>query len=206
MTHSDTSRLRRAAKNPRNAIAYAIGRLRGEWCRWFLPLTGHRFTAGRGLQVRGRLLIRGPGLVRFGDNVQVWGDVTPWTYRADSVIDIGTNSRMGGTRFGCTASITIGRDCLLADCRLTDSDFHSIQANRHDESAPIRVAPIVVEDNVWIAAQSGVLPGTTIGRNSVVSFGAVCSGRFPADVIIIGNPARVAGKVPSGEVVPAPQP
>ncbi|HEU4565863.1 MAG TPA: acyltransferase [Gemmatimonadaceae bacterium] len=197
--------LRRAAREPGAALSYAFARLRGEWYRIWLPLRGRRFTAGRGLQVRGRLDVRGPGRVVLGDRVQVWGTVTPWTYRRDSVIEIGTNTRLGGTRLGCVASITIGRDCILADCRLMDSDFHSVHANRHDDDAPIRVAPIVIEDNVWIAATAGIMPGTTIGRNSVVSFGSVCSGRFPSDVIILGNPARVAGKVPGAEpAAPAP--
>lgn len=76
-----------------------------------------------------------------------------------------------------------------------DTDFHSALANRHDPAAHVRTAAVVIEDNVWLAAQTGVLPGTSIGRNSVVSFGAVCSGRFPADVVVVGNPGRVAGRL-----------
>jgi maltose O-acetyltransferase len=41
-----------------------------------------------------------------------------------------------------------------------------------------------------------VPPGTTIGENSVIAFGAICSGVVPPNVVMVGNPARVAGKVP----------
>jgi acetyltransferase-like isoleucine patch superfamily enzyme len=40
------------------------------------------------------------------------------------------------------------------------------------------------------------LPGTRIGKNSVVGFGAVVSGEFPSDVIIAGNPAVVVKPIP----------
>jgi maltose O-acetyltransferase len=52
---------------------------------------------------------------------------------------------------------------------------------------------------VWIGAHAGILPGTRIGKNSVVGFGAVCSGEFPANVIIAGNPARVLRAIPGAE-------
>ena len=44
---------------------------------------------------------------------------------------------------------------------------------------------------------TGIMPGTVIGRDSVVSFGAVVSGRHPQGVVLIGNPARVASKIPN---------
>ena len=78
-----------------------------------------------------------------------------------------------------------------------DTDFHSTLRNRHDPDAPIRVAPVHIADNVWIAAAVGILPGTTIGANSVVGFGAVCAGDYPADVIIAGNPAVVIRPIAS---------
>ncbi len=72
-----------------------------------------------------------------------------------------------------------------------DTDFHSVGVDRHDPTAPIRVAPVILEDNVWVAAQAGILPGTSIGANSVVGFGAVCAGVYPGNFVIAGNPAKV---------------
>lgn len=133
----------------------------------------------------------------FGDNVLIDGVVTPWTYSSDAVISVGSDSYVNGTRFGCQREIRIGERAILGDARILDTDFHSTYRNRHDPEAPIRVAPVRIEENVWIAAAVGILPGTTIGRNSVVGFGAVCAGAYPADVIIAGNPAVVIRPIPS---------
>jgi acetyltransferase-like isoleucine patch superfamily enzyme len=185
----------RAVRNPFGAAAFVMSRIRGELYRILLPLMGRRFKAGPGLQVRGRLVVRGPGRVEFGANVQIYERVTPWTHDPDAVIRIGDRTTLAGARFGCASSITIGQDCIIADVRLMDTDFHSVRPNRRELGAAVRVAPIVVEDNVWLAAAAAVLPGSTIGQNSVASFGAVCSGRYPPNVVIVGNPGRVAGSV-----------
>jgi acyl carrier protein len=128
--------------------------------------------------------------------------VTPWTHADDAVIRVGDHTSLDGTRLGCKSSISIGSYCILADARIADWDYHSVQANRHDPAAPIRVAPVQIEDNVWLAAGTGVMPGTVIGRDSVVSFGAVCGGRHPQGVVLVGNPARVAGKIPGSSPEP----
>jgi acetyltransferase-like isoleucine patch superfamily enzyme len=199
-----TSLALRLLQHPIHAVRVALWLARGWWSKLWYPARGIRFTAGRNLRVAGRLVIRGPGRVIFGDNVRVEGLVTPWTYTPEAVIRIGSDSYLNGTRFGCHRQITVGPRAILADARLLDTDFHSAHANRHDPSAPVRVAPIVLEENVWVAAAAGILPGTTIGRNSVVGFGAVCAGSYPADVIITGNPARVVRPIPSAAQAPAP--
>jgi len=150
-----------------------------------------RFQAGRNLRIDGRLVIRGPGQVVFGDNVRVGMTVTPWTYTSDSLISVGNDSFINGTSFGCHREIRVGERAILGQARIMDTDFHSVEIDRHRPDAPVRVAPVVLEDNVWVAAQVGILPGTRIGQNSVVGFGAVCAGVFPANVIIAGNPAKV---------------
>lgn len=170
--------------------------VRGWWYKISYPARGIRFTAGRGLRVTGRLKIRGPGQVRFGDRVRVGMTVTPWTHARDAVIDIGDDTVLNGTRFGCVASIHVGRRCILAEASILDTNFHSTRADRHDPGAPVRVAPVTLEDNVWVAAMAGILPGTTVGENSVVGYGAVLSGDYPADMIIAGNPAVAVRPIP----------
>lgn len=51
--------------------------------------------------------------------------------------------------------------------------------------------PIVIEDNVWIGGGAIVLPGVTIGHNSVVGAGAVVTRDVPPDSLVTGNPARI---------------
>jgi acetyltransferase-like isoleucine patch superfamily enzyme len=159
-------------------------------------MRGHRFRAGSRLRIFGRLSVRGPGEVVFGDNVATWGQVNVWTYAPDAQIIVHDNVMMSGTRFASARQIRVGRDCILADASIRDTDFHSTRADRRSAEAPIRVEPVEIGDNVWVAAGAVLLPGTTIGENSVVAAAAVCMRRFPANKVILGNPARVAMPIP----------
>lgn len=51
--------------------------------------------------------------------------------------------------------------------------------------------PIEIEDNVWIGGGSIILPGVTIGENSVIGAGSVVNRSIPANCVAVGNPCRV---------------
>jgi len=51
--------------------------------------------------------------------------------------------------------------------------------------------PIDIGNNVWLGGGVIVLPGVTIGDNTVVGSGAVVARDLPANVVAVGNPARV---------------
>jgi len=51
--------------------------------------------------------------------------------------------------------------------------------------------PITIGDNVWLGGGVSVCPGVTIGENTVVGAGAVVTKDLPANVLAVGNPARV---------------
>lgn len=195
-TSTGTSKFRKGLANPGAAIKYVAALARGRRTLWWCRLLGRRVTAGRNFRVGGRLVIRGPGRVIFGDNVNIERIVTPWTNTPEAVIEIGSNSYLNGTRFGCSERITIGPRAILSDASIADTNAHSTHVDRHSPDAPIRVKPVVLEENVWLGAAVGVLPGTRIGRNSVVGYGAVCAGIYPANSIIAGSPARVVKRVP----------
>ena len=190
--------VRAAIRDPIHALKTALALGRGYRCRAFARLRGVRFRAGRNLRIYGSLSVKGPGEIIFGDDVCVIGDATPWTYSPNARLVVGNRVMMGSARFGCVQEITIGDDAILAEVSIADTDFHSTWANRHSDSAPIRVAPVHVGRNAWLGQASALLPGASIGENSTVSYGAVCMRAFPANVIIIGNPAKVAAPIPSG--------
>jgi hypothetical protein len=192
-----------AVRRPGDAYAVLASYARAAAVRLSCRLRGVRFTAGRNLRVRGRLVVRGPGRVVFGDNVLVERLVTPWTYSADAVIEVGNGAYLNGTRFGCQELVRVGDGAILGDASITDTDFHSLRTDRHDPAAPVRVEPVVLGRNVWLASAVGILPGTTIGENSVVGYGAVCAGADPANAVIVGNPARVVKDVPQAGGAPA---
>lgn len=51
--------------------------------------------------------------------------------------------------------------------------------------------PITIGNNVWLGGGVIVLPGITIGENTVVGAGAVVVKNLPANVVAVGNPARI---------------
>ena len=55
--------------------------------------------------------------------------------------------------------------------------------------------PITVGNNVWIGAQVCVLPGVSIGDNSVIGAGSVVTKSIPANSVAVGNPCRVIRKL-----------
>ena len=196
----------RGLENPGQAMLYAIALFKGYWYRAVLKMLGRRFRAGSRFRVFGRLSVRGPGEVVFGDNVATWGRVNAWTYAADAQLVAGDDVMMSGTKFACARRISVGRGSILADASIYDTDFHSTRADRRSPDAPIRIAPVEIGENVWVAAGAILLPGTTIGQNSVVGAAAVCMRSFPADKVILGNPAKVAMPIPSiGGAASAPE-
>ena len=63
--------------------------------------------------------------------------------------------------------------------------------------------PVVIEDQVWIGAGCILLPGVTVGRNSVIGAGSVVNRSIPPDCVAVGNPCRVVrrfgGEAPADE-------
>jgi maltose O-acetyltransferase len=161
----------------------------------FRLLLGRRVQFGAGFLSNGRLQIKGPGRVIFGANVNAWAHQESnvlITYSPDAVIRIGDNTRLNGAGMMATCGITVGRDCMLGSALILDTDFHSIDLDRRSNPhAKVRSAPVMIGSNVWLAGQTVVLKGITIGDNSVVGFRGVVTSMVPSNVVVAGNPARV---------------
>ena len=88
------------------------------------------------------------------------------------------------------APIVIGADCQLGPSVQLLTPIHPIeQQPRRDKLEGGR--PITLGDNVWLGGGVIVCPGVTIGDNTVVGAGSVVTRDLPANVIAVGNPARV---------------
>ncbi|NOW92758.1 galactoside O-acetyltransferase [Clostridium beijerinckii] len=55
--------------------------------------------------------------------------------------------------------------------------------------------PVKIGNNVWIGSNAVILPGVTIGDNSVIGAGSVVTHDIPENVIAVGNPCRVLRKI-----------
>lgn len=51
--------------------------------------------------------------------------------------------------------------------------------------------PINIGDNVWICSNVTILPGVSIGSNTVIGAGSVVTKDIPSNVLAVGNPCRV---------------
>ncbi len=188
--------LGRAIAHPILTVTIINGLVRGYFYRFYYKLTGRRFVAGRGLRVEGRLKIRGPGRVIFGERVHIGETTRLWTYAREAVIEIGERSYLNGTHVWCMKRVTIGAQAIVGRAEILDTDFHSTHVARHDTAAPVWTCPIVIAENVWIAARAAVLPGVSIGPDAIVGYGAVCTGALQGGMIHAGNPARPVAPVP----------
>jgi maltose O-acetyltransferase len=88
------------------------------------------------------------------------------------------------------AKITIGEDVQVGPNVQFLTPTHPIDADLR--RAKFEAAePITIGNNVWLGGGVIVLPGITIGENTVVGAGAVVTKDLPANVVAVGNPARV---------------
>ena len=55
--------------------------------------------------------------------------------------------------------------------------------------------PVTVEDNVWLGGDVTILPGVTIGHDSVIGAGSVVTKSIPPGVVAAGNPCRIIRKI-----------
>lgn len=114
--------------------------------------------------------------------------------RKDAIIEIGDNTRINGTCIHAYKKITIGKNCLIAaNCQIIDANGHEPSfdnvADRINTTSEAK--EIIIEDNVWIGANSLILPGAKIGYGSIIAAGSVVVKEIPAMSIAGGNPAKI---------------
>ena len=110
-------------------------------------------------------------------------------------INYGKHTKIGKNvfiNFDCTfldlGGITIEDNVLLAPKVSLLSEGHPVSPeNRHS----LMVGHIHIKKNAWIGAGAIILPGVTIGENSIVAAGAVVSKSVPDNTIAGGIPAKV---------------
>ena len=121
--------------------------------------------------------------------------------RSPFYVDYGTNIRIGArtfVNFGLmaldVADITLGADCQLGPNVQLLTPTHPVDPELRRAKWEA-AKPIVIGDNVWLGGGVIVCPGVTIGENTVVGAGAVVVKDLPANVVAVGNPARVVREI-----------
>jgi acetyltransferase-like isoleucine patch superfamily enzyme len=109
----------------------------------------------------------------------------------NSKIIIGNNVSTNNNIMLCAANyIKIGDDTLIGQyVTIMDHEAHGVAPNKRREVGEI--GKVIIGKNVWLGNNVVILKNSEIGDNSIVAAGAIVSGKFPANVIIGGLPAKI---------------
>lgn len=143
------------------------------------PLVASRWLPFTGIKV---LILRFFG-AKIGSSVVIKPGVRikyPWK------ISIGEASWIGeAVWFDSIGRIDIGSNVCISQGVYICSGSHDWRAEKFD----LLVQPVVIKDNVWLAAQSRVAPGVSIASGTVLTFGSVATHSLDAWKVYSGSPA-----------------
>jgi acetyltransferase-like isoleucine patch superfamily enzyme len=109
-------------------------------------------------------------------------------------IELGENVKL--TKFVsiiCNNRIVIGDGTQLAPGVVIVDFDHPLEAGltaKQQRGGGV-AEEIHIGKNCWIGANAMILKGVTLGDGCIVGAGSVVTRSFPADSIIVGNPARL---------------
>lgn len=90
--------------------------------------------------------------------------------------------------------IYIGENCLLATNVTICTTGHPVHPGLRPHGEMYSF-PVKIGNNVWIGSNVVILPGVTIGDNTVIGAGSIVTKDVPANVIAVGNPCRVMREI-----------
>lgn len=121
--------------------------------------------------------------VSYPENIKINGDM-----KSKNALNsfLASNScyfqAKNGIEIDCSVLIGPGVKIISAN--------HSKQnLNYFDKTNPIKICK-----NVWIGSSVVILPGVSIGENTIIGAGSVVTKSIPSNCIAIGNPCRVIKK------------
>lgn len=106
-------------------------------------------------------------------------------------IEIGDYSEIGLNAY-LNRDVKLGRHVLMGQnvtILTTNHEFEDPHIWIHDQGTRER-KPVFVGDDVWIGANSILLPGIMIGHGAVIGAGSVVTRNVPPLAVVAGNPAR----------------
>jgi acetyltransferase-like isoleucine patch superfamily enzyme len=159
------------------------------WVKWLINPLVHQRGTGSAIRWRTRMDVLPFRKFSLG-NHSVIEDFSTINNGVGDVI-IGNNTLIGMSNV-IIGPVTIGNNVIFAQNIVASGLNHTYT----DITIPIReqktvTAPIIIEDDCWIAANAVITAGVTIGKHSVVAAAAVVTKDIPPYSVAAGNPARV---------------
>lgn len=169
-----------------------------------LVLKLQKVKYGRNLTLLGMPAIINKGSMKLGDRVVVkssfWSNLVGLYQKTiictripEAEINIGNDVGISGITIYARQEITIGDGtCIGGNTKILDNDFHplDVEERSQDIKEKIGTKPIHIGKNCFIGCNCLILKGTELGDGCVVGAGAVVTGKFEANSVIVGNPAR----------------
>ena len=111
-------------------------------------------------------------------------------YKSSKIV-IGRNLSTNNNIFICAANyIKIGDDTLIGqNVTIMDHEAHGTHPDKRRQIG--QIGKVIIGKNTWIGNNVIILKNSEIGDNSIIASGAIVAGRFPANVIIGGVPAKI---------------
>ncbi len=125
-------------------------------------------------EIKGEIVVTAPFYCDYGFNISVGNHF--YTNHNCTILD--------GAKVEFGDNVFIAPDCVFSTAG------HAIDAKQRGEGLEI-ARPIKIGNNVWFGASVTVLPGVTIGDNTIIGAGSVVNKDIPSGVIAVGNPCRV---------------
>lgn len=87
--------------------------------------------------------------------------------------------------------ISIGDNVLIGFNVLLITSIHPTNPIQRLEKRNDAIKYVIIGNNVWIGAAAIILPGVTIGDNSVIGAGSVVTKDIPPGCLAVGNPCKI---------------
>lgn len=113
---------------------------------------------------------------KIGDNVMI-GSLTHVDYK----VSIGENTRIEGSVYVPPLTV-IGKNVFIGPGATFTNDPYPMSP---------KMSGVVVSDGAIVGGGALIRAGVVIGSNAVVAMGSVVTKDVPADMVVMGNPARV---------------
>ena len=110
-------------------------------------------------------------------------------------VHLGSNVYINmGARMVDDTHIYIGDNCMLAPNVIIATAGHPIDPELRSMALQFNM-PVHIGKNCWLGAGVIVMPGVTIGDNTVIGAGSVVTKDIPSGVVAVGNPCKVMREV-----------
>lgn len=146
--------------------------------------------------------VRGKKGINFGKNLTTgkYCRLESFSKDGNKTLFFGTNVQINDfVHINALKNVKIGDNVLIASkVFITDLEHGSYKGDEYD-SVPDSIVKdrdlsshdVIIEDNVWIGEMVSILPGVTIGKNSIIGSNSVVTKSIPENCIAVGNPAKV---------------